>query len=140
MKKTLNRFAALALVACLTAPAFANDEHPTPPPPVVTPAPAGCTDCWNGSDKKLHFAFSFAIGVATGNQWPNEPGKAVAVAMIPGVLKEVADAQKGGSGFSGKDLVFDFLGAAAGVYGTHWLLHRQNGATTVSYHTALNLF
>jgi hypothetical protein len=55
--------------------------------------------------------------------------------MIPGVLKELSDSSKGGSGFSGKDLVADAVGAALGVYTGGWLLSRSQGKTMLSYRT-----
>ena len=94
---------------------------------------AHADDTWTGADKKLHFAVSFMAGVATANQWPDNKPLAIGVAMLPGLVKEAMDAQKGGSGFSGKDLVADALGAVAGVYTTHWLIARQNGQTVVAY-------
>jgi len=100
---------------------------------VSLPVSAQCTDCWNGADKKMHFGVSFVLGVATASQWPENKPLAIGAAMIPGVLKEVADAQKGGSGFSGKDIVFDFLGAVSGVYTTSWLISRSAGTMKVSY-------
>lgn len=89
-------------------------------------------DSWNGSDKKLHFGVSFVLGVATANQWPNEPLKAWGVAMVPGVLKEVSD--RSTTGFSGKDLVVDAIGAALGVATGRFMVSRREGKTVVSYY------
>lgn len=72
-------------------------------------------DTWNGPDKKLHFGVSALLGVAARSQWPDAPVKAWAWAMIPGVLKELSDSAKGGSGFSYRDLTADALGAVVGV-------------------------
>jgi uncharacterized protein YfiM (DUF2279 family) len=83
----------------------------------------------------MHFGVSAVVGFAAVNQWPDNKPKAFAVAMIPGVLKEISDAQKGGSGFSGKDLVADALGAAFGVYAGGWLITRAQGTTKVAYAT-----
>jgi uncharacterized protein YfiM (DUF2279 family) len=95
--------------------------------------PAFAQDQWNGSDKKMHFGVSFVLGFAAGNQWPENKPLAFGVAMIPGVLKEISD--RNTTGFSGKDLATDALGAALGVYASGWLIKRNNGVTTVAYAT-----
>lgn len=84
-------------------------------------------DEWTGSDKTLHFASSAIIGFATGRTWPDDKLKAWGVAMIPGTLKELSDIST--TGFSGKDMVVNALGAALGVHGGAWSV-RQFGATT----------
>lgn len=122
------KLALLALV--VSSSVYAHDEeHPTPIPPVVTPMSSSCTDCWNGEDKKIHFAVSAVAGLAAVNQWPESKWKAFGVAMIPGFLKEVSDIK--GSGFSGKDLAADALGAAFGVLGGGWMITN----TKVTYET-----
>jgi putative lipoprotein len=88
-------------------------------------------DDWNGPDKKQHFAISFVLGIASASAFPDRPALAVGLAMTPGLIKELSDAQKGGSGFSGKDLAWDLAGAALGVAGTRWMIKR-NG---ISYRT-----
>lgn len=100
------------------------------------PAHAGgsSADTWTGADKKMHFAVSATLGFAAINQWPDEPGKAFALAMVPGLLKELSDAQRGGAGFSGKDLAADALGAALGVAAGRWLIARQGGQTVLLFH------
>jgi len=90
-------------------------------------------DKWNGKDKAEHFAVSFAVGFATGNQWPENKPLAIGVAMIPGLLKEVSD--RSTTGFSGKDLVADLLGASLGVYSAHWLIARQDKKVALMYRT-----
>lgn len=90
-------------------------------------------DEWTGSDKTLHLGVSFVVGFAAGNQWPNNKPLAFGVAMIPGVLKEISDRKT--TGFSGKDLVADAVGAALGVYTAHWILTRNQGKTIVAYQT-----
>ena len=94
--------------------------------------PAAAQDNWNGPDKKLHFAVSAVLGLAAVSQWPDNKPKAFAIAMIPGFLKEVSDAQSGGSGFSRKDLVADALGAAFGVYAGGLLISRAQGTTKIA--------
>lgn len=94
---------------------------------------AQAQDKWTGQDKAMHFGVSFALGFATGNQWPQNKPLAIGVAMVPGLLKEVSDSGKGGSGFSGKDLVADLIGATMGVYSAHWLIGRQDGKVALMY-------
>lgn len=103
------------------------------------PAHAGgsSADTWGGADKKMHFGISATLGFAAINQWPNEPLKAFGWALLPGLLKELSDAQKGGSGFSGKDLAADALGAAVGVGLGSWLIVRQGGQTVLLFRKEL---
>ena len=102
---------------------------------MLLPNLAIAQDKWSGADKKMHFGVSAVLGFAAVNQWPDDKPKAFMVAMIPGLLKEVSDAQKGGTGFSGKDLVANALGAAVGVYAGGWMISRRDGATVVAYQT-----
>ena len=98
---------------------------------------ATAQDSWTGQDKAMHFGVSYVLGIAAGNQWPrpNDRWKAIGIATIPGLLKEFSDSSKGGSGFSGKDLVWDVIGATAGVYSAHWLIGRQDGKVALMYRT-----
>ncbi len=86
-------------------------------------------------DKKLHFGMSAVVGFAAVNQWPDNRLLAFGVAMIPGLLKETMDAQSGGTGFSGKDMAANALGAAVGVLTGGLLIHYTRGVTTVAYAT-----
>lgn len=76
-------------------------------------------DSWTGEDKYLHFTISAGLGAAAYTQTHNR-SKAFAWAMLPGVLKEIADSQTDGNNFSGKDLAWDALGAFSGVQASHW--------------------
>lgn len=87
-------------------------------------------------DKVMHAGASFALGFVAGNQWPYDKPKAFLWAMVPGLAKEVFDSRKGGSGFSRADLAADALGAAAGVFTSHWLIARSQGTTVIAYRTA----
>lgn len=93
--------------------------------------PANEADSWHGRDKKMHAGVSAIIGFAARQQWPNEPGKAFAVALVPGVIKELSDGRRA----SAKDMVANALGAAVGVYAGGWLVRYSNGHTTISYST-----
>lgn len=119
------------IAAAILATAFsahAGDKAPKPPkePPKIV-------DSWTGSDKSYHFFGSAIVGFAVGRIYPNEPLKAFGWAMVPGVLKEVSDI--GGTGFSGKDLVWDAAGAALGVYAGGWSIRRFGDQTVVAYQT-----
>ena len=76
-------------------------------------------DDWTGPDKVKHFGVSFALGAGAQMILPEDkPVAAFAMAMMPGLAKELSDSRKGGSGFSVKDLAADAAGAALGVYVT----------------------
>jgi uncharacterized protein YfiM (DUF2279 family) len=113
----------IAIALALSSLGALANERPEPKP----------ADKWTGSDKAMHFGVSFAVGFATGNQWPQNKPLAIGVAMIPGVLKEVSD--RSTTGFSGKDLAVDLIGATMGVYSAHWLIGRQGGKTALMYRT-----
>lgn len=84
--------------------------------------PVTAQDSWRGADKKMHFGVSGAFGIAAISQYPNEPWRAWGLAMIPGLLKELSDASKGGTGFSYKDMVANALGAGFGITMGRWLV------------------
>lgn len=67
-----------------------------------------------GRDKYKHAAVSAGLGMVARSQIA-DPWRAWAIAMAPGVAKEVYDARKGGTGFSFADLVADGVGAYVGV-------------------------
>lgn len=74
-------------------------------------------------DKVQHFVTSAAFGALTVAALPDwSASSQMAVALLPGLAKELYDMRKGGSGFSGADLVADGLGAYAGVMGWRWLV------------------
>jgi putative lipoprotein len=78
-------------------------------------------DEWTGEDKQLHFAVSAVLGVAAYSQ-THERATAFGWAMLPGILKEVADSQQESNQFSGKDLAWDAAGAFVGVQAGHWMI------------------
>ena len=119
MSKTL---IAIALALSSIGTIASDRERPAPP-----------VDSWKGSDKAQHLGVSFVLGFATGNQWPDNKPLAIGVAMLPGLLKEVSD--RSTTGFSGKDLAADLVGATLGVYSAHWLIGRQDKKLTLMYRT-----
>ena len=97
VRPTLKTLAACALFTCAAA--------------------ASAQDRWNGADKPKHFAVSAVSAATVEGLFANSlsPLQRFGLAMAPGVAKELADMRRGGSGFSGKDLVADAIGAASGM-------------------------
>ena len=79
-------------------------------------------DNWWSADKGYHFSVSFALaGVCYAALWRGgddpqaiRPLLATSLAIIPGLAKEVYDAGQKGNHFSGRDLIWDVLGATSG--------------------------
>lgn len=89
-------------------------------------------DDWTGRDKAKHAAVSFALGAGAGAIMPDNKTEAFALAMLPGIAKELSDSRKGGSGWSNKDLIADALGAYVGVQlGSNVALHFGRRSVTV---------
>jgi len=92
-------------------------------------------DSWTGPDKQMHFAGSFMFGFIAGAVFPDEPlWVRYAAGMAPGIAKELTDI--GGSGFSYKDLVADFLGVVAGEYTGGFMVRiGSNDSIKITYQT-----
>ena len=88
---------------------------------------AQAADDWDGADKGAHFAVSAVLGTASAMHFENK-WTAFAVAMIPGLLKEITDSR-----FSGKDLAADALGAGLGVQIGHWIVSRDGVAYRAAF-------
>lgn len=86
---------------------------------LLLPPAVQAEDDWSGTDKSRHFAVSAVLGAVAGAHMENR-WAAFGVAMIPGLVKELADSHKDNGRFSGKDLAADALGAALGVQLGHW--------------------
>lgn len=90
-------------------------------------------DEWTGQDKAKHFAVSAAIGAAIKASTDLSDNQALALAMVPGLLKEANDSRQGGSGWSNKDIVWNLAGAYVGIKATGWMLSHSRGQTFVGY-------
>lgn len=85
-------------------------------------AHAGCvsSDKWTGPDKAKHFAVGAAIG-SGGVLMFNKPREAFWAGVIVGAAKEAYDSRGHGT-CSAQDFAVTALGAAAGAYGTAWIV------------------
>jgi hypothetical protein len=116
---------------------YANQDHPQPttkPEPVVLGNMP--PDGWGGY--KAHIGISAVFGAASRTLVFKDPVKAWALAMVPGVLKEVQDYRKDTPGyrhglFSRKDLISDAVGAAVGVYAGGIIVEKTNDKYRISY-------
>jgi putative lipoprotein len=86
------------------------------------PAP----DRWTGADKWKHLVVSslvhgatYSVVRAAGVGHDAAQGVAVPVALGVGLAKELRDRRPGGSGFSGRDLVWDVAGVGLSAAGAH---------------------
>ena len=77
-------------------------------------------DKWLGPDKVKHFAVGVAIGSA-GVFVFKKPRDAFIAGALVGAAKEVYDARGRGT-CSAQDFAVTALGAAAGAYGTAWVI------------------
>ena len=88
-----------------------------------TPDAQACKDSMHfAPDKKNHFAVSAALGVGA-RALVSDNATAFGLALLPGVAKEFYDLKhpdKDCASYS--DLAWDAIGAAVGVYSTHWII------------------
>jgi uncharacterized protein YfiM (DUF2279 family) len=87
----------------------------------TTPPTSTRRDEWFANDKLKHFASSFLIGVATYSvaRWGNASKDDASIigfslSSTCGIVKEISDEARRNN-WSYKDLVWDFIGGAAGV-------------------------
>ena len=82
---------------------------------------ASAQDSWTGSDKPKHIAASAISAVVVESLFADTltPVERFGLAMLPGVIKELADSRRGGSGISGKDFAANALGVGLGMAGYH---------------------
>ena len=90
-------------------------------------------DEWTGGDKTAHFGISAAMGLAA-YSYTEDKTTAFGMAMVPGIIKEVADSQKEGGRFSEKDLAWDALGAFVGVQAGGWMMDSKGVSWGTSFY------
>lgn len=96
--------------------------------------PAHAQDSWGGADKRAHATFSCFFGAGAAAWQRESPGKAWLIAMIPGTVKEAADATTAtGTGWSWKDIGANALGAGLCVSGARVLLRHSEGRTEATF-------
>ena len=71
-------------------------------------------DNWKGPDKTKHFAVSALLGAAA-YAVTEDKNQAFVLALAPGLAKELYDSTRDDNHFSGKDMLWNALGAAVGV-------------------------
>lgn len=76
---------------------------------------------WFAKDKQKHFVISAALGSAS-YAYTQDRGQAFALALLPGLAKELADSQQEGNQFSGQDMAWNAAGALLGVQLGHWFI------------------
>lgn len=98
---------------------------------------AACTtaDKWTGPDKNKHILAGAAIGAA-GTLVFDSPHKGFLLGAAVGIAKELHD-RKGGGTCSLQDGVMTALGAAAGAYGTAWIVAPRKNGVFVGFSKAL---
>jgi hypothetical protein len=89
------------------------------------------------NDKHAHVAYSALAGLAATALAPSAtPATRFALALVPGVLKELNDARNPGPGRTGwcnRDMLANALGAAAGVYVGGLVVRATRDGAAVSY-------
>lgn len=127
----MNRIIVAAAALLISASALATDKdhgQPVTPTPEITSGGQG----FSHNGYKEHFAASALIGLAVSTHIEKDsPLKAWGYAMVPGLLKEIADSQQRGNHFSGKDMLANALGAAVGVGLGRTVFVMKHGDTTV---------
>lgn len=88
---------------------------------------SGCVSI--GSDKILHFSAAGLISILATCMVNEEVAivTGAAAGLGAGLVKEAYDASRGGSGFSGEDLLADGIGAGVGTTLGYQLCHAQGG-------------
>ncbi len=74
-------------------------------------------------DKQKHFTVSAAIG-AVSRSMIDDNKTALAVALVPGIAKELHD-MRGNGCASFKDMAYNAIGAAIGVASVNWIIRHD---------------
>lgn len=85
-----------------------------------------------GQDKYYHAGCSFVYGIVASTVTDNK-NVAFAIAMAPGLAKEIIDSQQKGNKFSINDLVADAVGAYFGVQVGQLLIYPDHNSLQFKY-------
>ncbi len=98
---------------------------------------AACTtaDKWTGPDKNKHVLVGAAIGAA-GTLVFKDPLPGFLLGTAVGIAKELHDRKNGGT-CSLQDGVMTALGAAAGAYGTAWIVAPRKDGVFIGFSKSL---
>lgn len=128
----------LSVILALAASSAQAFDKPLPPPPAYPPVAvdftARCigTDSWRGADKVDHAAVGFTIGMmgslATESRWAG-----FAMGVVAGAAKELNDRRTRTGQCSLQDFAITAAGAAAGAWGSGFLLVPKRNGVTVAY-------
>lgn len=95
---------------------------------LTLPSPASAELWLKAPDKQKHLAVFFVAGFLTEGVLQNEvpnPWARFAIAMAPGVLKELDDSRQPGNRFDVKDLAANAIGVYLGQQGMRVILRRN---------------
>lgn len=93
-------------------------------------------DSWGTPDKREHFVASVGWGAGARIICQGCTDlQATALGSMPGLIKEIQDTRRGGSGFSVKDLVADIAGAYVGQKIAWLIVSKRDDTVTVAYRT-----
>ena len=90
-------------------------------------------DAWTGVDKNKHFVVGAAVGSSV-TLVTKKPNYGVLTGAVVALAKEAYDAQGHGT-CSMQDAAVTILGAAAGAYGTAWIILPKKDGVFVGYST-----
>lgn len=85
-----------------------------------------------GQDKYYHAGYSFVYGVVA-SSLTDDKTIAFAIAMAPGLTKEIIDSKQKGNKFSVNDLVADAIGAYFGVQVGQLLIYPDHNSVQFKY-------
>lgn len=88
-------------------------------------------DAWTGRDKAMHFKAGLAIGAGV-TLATQDPRYGFWAGTAAGALAELKDSRRSNHVCSLQDFAVTAAGAAAGAYGTAWLVLPQKGGLQVA--------
>lgn len=113
-----------------SAPPPVSDNKPAPPPVSTVPL---YRDSWDGWQR--HAAAGCVIGGALRLQWPDDPARAFAWALVPGALYELTALIDRPRNYpSARDMASHAVGAGLCVAGAGLLIAHRDGRTWALWH------